>query len=265
MGDDISVLNIKIPDSIDETIKNVTGPTSKQVGYDLKKVYEYGRNNIFKKAWKKIENPNDGKVSNLRVTRDILWNGSYSEEDITAEYFGGVLASSRSKSGKDDSSIFYVDIIKSLSSDQLKTHYLIYTMLHKLFDKEPPRRNFTMGNNAELSLYKIYVPWKQLDPKEEVDLGHVLFGLKSKNLIGDFKSDPIQLTDGSKVPILEMSPTTLGIQLYCIAHNKYDSWYNFPNLNFEKWEGLELPKYFNSKKDLLLKNIGISKDKIIKN
>ena len=50
----------------------------------------------------------DGKQANLGVSRDVLWNGAFSTESICAEYFGGILASSRSEDGKDDSAIPFV-------------------------------------------------------------------------------------------------------------------------------------------------------------
>jgi hypothetical protein len=257
-------INIKTPESVDEIIKNVMGPTSKQMGGDLSKVYEYGRNNIFRKAWGKIDNPKDGMISNLRVARDVIWNGSYSEDDVTAEYFGGILASSRSKDGKNDSGIFYLDIIKSLSSDQLKTHYIVYRILNLLFLKDPSKRNLFMGNNAELSLHKIYIPHLELVPTAEENLARIMFGLRSKDLVDNFKTRMIKTKDGKRYPILEINPTTLGVQLFCIGNNKLDSWLDFASITFDNWPAVELPQYFSNNKEDIIKQLGISSKDIIK-
>jgi hypothetical protein len=67
------------------------------------------------------------------VARDVLWNGALTNDEVCAEYFGGILASSRSEDGSDDGVIYYVDVIKSLSSKQLKLHYVIYNSFNKLW------------------------------------------------------------------------------------------------------------------------------------
>lgn len=113
--------------------EKILGKTFVTIGTDLAKLYEKGRDKIIEKATKKITNIDDGKSANLRVSRDVFWNGSFTDESICAEYFGGILASSRSMNGEDDLGIYYVDLIKSLSSSQLKLHYLLYLSLNKYF------------------------------------------------------------------------------------------------------------------------------------
>jgi len=51
------------------------------------------------------KNLEDGKAANLRVTRDVIWNGAVTDDEVCAEYFGGILAASRTEDGKDDSAI----------------------------------------------------------------------------------------------------------------------------------------------------------------
>ena len=92
------------------------GPTLESIGNDWKQHYEKGMSIIYAKFTKKTQKIEKGQT-NLRVTRDVLWNGSFTNDEICAEYFGGVLAASVSENGKDDSGIFYLDIIKSLSSE----------------------------------------------------------------------------------------------------------------------------------------------------
>lgn len=96
------------------------GKTADAISTDLASLYTSGRDKIAQVAIRKVKNPDDGKIANIRVARDVFWNGSYSDESICAEYFGGILAASRSSDGKDDTGVFYVDIIKSLSSGSSK-------------------------------------------------------------------------------------------------------------------------------------------------
>jgi hypothetical protein len=96
-------------------LQKVFGPALTEMGEDLKKLYAKGRDKLISAAFWKVRNPDDGKQANIRVTRDVLWNGAFTEDEVCAEYFGGILASSRSEDGKDDDAIQFVDAIKSLS------------------------------------------------------------------------------------------------------------------------------------------------------
>jgi hypothetical protein len=114
-------------------LQKVFGPALTEIGEDLKKLYAKGRDRLVAAAYRKVEDPEDGKQANLRVTRDVLWNGAFTEDEVCAEYFGGILASSRSADGKDDDAIQFVDVIKSLSARQLRLHYVIYHSLNQIF------------------------------------------------------------------------------------------------------------------------------------
>lgn len=68
-------------------VKKLLGPTLDEIGTDLQKLYSIGRDKILSVAVRK-SNVNDGKKANLRVARDVFWNGSFTDEAICAEYFG---------------------------------------------------------------------------------------------------------------------------------------------------------------------------------
>ncbi len=91
------------------------GKTLAEMGDDLNKMYKANRDKLLTKATKKVSDPNDGATPNLRVARDVIWNGAVTDDELCAEYFGGLLASSRSADGKDDSALIYVDRIKIVS------------------------------------------------------------------------------------------------------------------------------------------------------
>jgi hypothetical protein len=89
-----------------KTIEKILGPTAEHVGVGLKNWTEHRVQNvarIFRKAAQKlgpdIETP--GVVS-PKVLKEVLDEGSYSDDELTTEYFGGILASGRTPNGRDD-------------------------------------------------------------------------------------------------------------------------------------------------------------------
>lgn len=97
MADPLTTAAAVYPASV--AAKKVLGPTLDIIGSDLAGLYEIGRDKILEAAFNKIDNPDDGKFANLRVSRDVFMNGSFSYADISVEYFSGILASSRSEDG----------------------------------------------------------------------------------------------------------------------------------------------------------------------
>ncbi len=235
-------------------LKQAFGPVLGELGEDMKKLYALGRDKIILAGFKKITNKEDGQSANLRVTRDVLWNGSFTDEEICAEYFGGILASSRSKDGKDDTGVFYVDLIKSLSSNQLKLHYLIYFSFNKAFVSDPDKVKLNSGQESELAREKVFLSFMDiLQITGEKDIGRDLHALYSKGLIGNFqiKEHPLKNGKGT-VPYIFAVPTSLGVQLYAVGHNKLDQWRDFSKTDFGDFESINPPK-FRAKniKDLL--------------
>jgi hypothetical protein len=39
--------------------------------------------------------------------------------------------------------------------------------------------------------------------------------------------------EGKKLPYVQVSPTTFGVMLFAIAHNKLDSWRSYPQGSYE--------------------------------
>lgn len=240
-------------------LKQVLGPTLGEVGKDMEKLYAAGRDKLLAFAYKKIPNKEDGKSANLRVTRDVLWNGSYTAESICAEYFGGILASSRSEDGKDDTGVFYVDLIKSLSSNQLKLHYLIYFSFNKAFVADPEKATMNPGFETELGREKIFLSFIDiLQITGEKDIGRDLHALNSKGLIGNFQIENHALKNGKDtVPYIWVIPKSLGVQLYAVAYNKLDQWRDFAKEDFGDFESINPPKFRAKNIEDLLTSAGI--------
>jgi hypothetical protein len=82
------------------------GPTAEYLGGGLRAWTEKRVQNvatIFNKAQEKL-GPEIEKAGSVppRVLKEVLDEGSFCDDELTAEYFGGILASSRTPSGRDD-------------------------------------------------------------------------------------------------------------------------------------------------------------------
>ena len=235
-------------------IKKVLGPVLEEIGGDLQTLYKAGREKIVSATLRKI-NPDDGNRANLRVARDVFWNGSFTDEAICAEYFGGILASSRSADGKDDRGVYYTDIIKSLSSQQLLFHYVIYSSLNRLWLEMPAEKERpNVGMGTELQNYTAWFSTNELESLG-ISVEKDLIALANKGLINDnYEAKGHKLQDGREVPYTKIIPSTLGVQLYAVAHNKLPDWRKLPLESFGQFQNIKLPNYFGlSIEDLLAK------------
>jgi hypothetical protein len=61
-----------------------------------------------------------------RVLGTVLQEAQFADDELMAAYLGGVLASSRSETGRDDRAAAVAQQIASLSTYAIRTHYLIY-------------------------------------------------------------------------------------------------------------------------------------------
>lgn len=234
------------------------GPTANAMGEDLKELYAKGRDLILSKGVAKTRDLDTEGKTNLRVTRDVFWNGSFTDDSICAEYFGGVLASSRSVDGKDDSGVFYVDIIKSLSSGQLRMHYILYRLLNKYFLSNEEKSSVNPGMENDLSREKLFVFLNELRSQlNNEDLGAILHALHAKGLIGVFQTEVASLEDGRSAPYLWFTPKSLGIQLFAIANNMFLEWRSFSSVDFSDFEEITLPQYFGDSIQVILESAGL--------
>ena len=98
---------------------------------------------IFEKAAEKLGSRIDepGAVP-PRVLKEILDEGSYCDDELTAEYFGGVLASSRSSISRDDRAASYLKLTSGLSTYQIRFHYISYTTWRTMFTGSGLRPTF---------------------------------------------------------------------------------------------------------------------------
>ena len=251
MENDNQEVSIALP--LEWVLRKTFGPALTEIGADLKRLYAVGRDKILAAGYKKIRNPEDGKKANLRVMRDIFWNGAFTDDEICAEYFGGVLAASRSKDGRDDSVIQFVDVIKSMSSKQLRLHYFIYSGLNQILSRSGERINVGQGSEVEgKAIYFVSIElaksWVNIDTDFNVLYRH--------GLLSQYKTDN-HIVGGKALPYASAHPTTYGVLLYSAAHNRLGEWRNFANQEFGAFEDIKHPQFFALTLDDLAKQAGL--------
>jgi len=234
-----------------DLLTKLLGPAAEYIGGEIKGLVEKGNLNIgdiFIKAYRKlgsdVEQP--GAV-NPRVLKNIFEDGRFCEDELAREYFAGVLASSRTKDGKDDRGVTNAKLVSNLSSYQIRTHYIFYTLLRRAF---LPYGSI-VSSDTHRGMMIIYIPSKTYysgmgsllvpsDDREKISvLAHSMNGLRRNDLIEDeyvygarerFLSRT--LTAGSKGFGLNkrvlceygisFQPTPSGMEFYLWAHGLGD-------------------------------------------
>lgn len=226
-----------------DAIVRILGPTADYLGIELKNFVQKRKEQvgrIFLNAEKKLGNRlnNPGQVP-PKVLRTILNEGSFSDNDIAVEYFGGVLASSRTEVGRDDRGARIAKMIDNMSAYQLRTHYLIYSTISEVFSASG--NSFSLSKNRrKMELFIPYVDYFSVmgfSPQELINgqmLSHIFHGLSSDGLIedrwqyGSQQSLAAFVTDGSVAGDgIVCTPSALGVELLLWAFGHGDKELDF--------------------------------------
>lgn len=217
-------------------IEKLLGPTADYIGKGIKTLAEKRVNNIkeifsvaTKRVGSKIET--EGMVP-PKVLKGILDEASFCDDFLSIEYFGGVLASSRSGISRDDRGVSFISLISRLSTYQIRTHYICYHILKNLFDRTSLNVGVPEGRN-KMEIYvpeSVYCPAMDFDQAEMRKLGvilaHTMFGLEKENLIESFRSGRKEMLQEYFKKATEagliFGPSCLGIELFLWAYGKSD-------------------------------------------
>ncbi len=215
-----------------EVAKKILGPSADYVGEQLKQWTEKAHKNlskIFENGSRKIgDRLNESGQVPPKVLKGILDHGAWCEEDLQVEYFGGVLASSRSGTSRDDRGAYYTSLIARLSTYQLRAHYLAYHSFKKHFNGIA----FNVGDSKDRRSMRIFIPFstfiEALDFTAEELKGfvglssHAIWGLNKEDLIEHFQFGPVEHMrthfEGVSGPGILMCPTILGVELFMWAY-----------------------------------------------
>ena len=131
--------------------------------------------NIFSRAKEKlgdrIEEP--GSIP-PRVLKEVLDEGSFCDDPLTAEYFGGVLASSRSQVSRDDRGASWSALVARLSTYQVRSHFLIYRAIYDRFRGQDFKFNMNDRNQLSVLLsFSLIFSFHGIQPKRDESSQHV--------------------------------------------------------------------------------------------
>jgi len=213
-------------------VEKLLGPTADYLGGGLPDYTGKGVDNlsrIFGHAVKTLGDRLDvpGQVP-PRVLKGILEEGHFCEDELSARYFGGVLASSRSGVRRDDRAVSFVALMSRLSIYQIRTHYILYSVFRSVCSGW----SLEMGGWQEGDKSKLFIPWKEyvksmdFQKEESIDIviTHVFNGLVREKLTDESwcsgSAKYLKDSTGVSTPSAGVmyAPTPLGIELYLWAH-----------------------------------------------
>ena len=229
--------------SVTQVTSKLLGATSILMSDGFKEAWAISWQKIMENAATKTPDLDDGKATNLRVTCEVFRHGSITDDPICIDYFGGILAASRSTDGKNDTAIHYLDCIKAMSAKQLHLHYAIYSSAQRLFVKSGKHPNVMQG--SELTTAPVWlssIELSRLGLQQDFDLP-VLHRL---GLVSEYKTDVHRLQDNQVVPYSMLKITTFGVLLYCAAMNKLLFAREFPFRVFEGNPEIAVPQCFGA-------------------
>ena len=230
------------------------GPTADYLGEGTKSNIQKSYDNIYKiinhsikLLGPKIETK--GEVS-PRILKHIINEGAYCEDELASEYFGGVLASSRTNESKDDRGLSYLAVVSNMSTYQIKTHYIFYSIIEKLFKSQ----NLSCSINADCEKMEVFLPYNVysesmgLNEGDSHLLSHCMAGLSRLNLItkyayGSKEHISKYYPEANSEGIL-FTPSHFGAELYLWVHGYSNILVNNffdKEIQFVKSELLSLP------------------------
>jgi hypothetical protein len=223
-------------------LQKLLGPTADYLGQGLRdftkrRIEKIGE--IFQNAESKLGDRIDvkGEVP-PKVLKKILDEGSFSNDALSVEYFGGILASSRTESGRDDRGARLAKILDGLSSYQIRTHYLVYSTIKSLFSFNKELR-FDIEGRPKMKFfmpYDGYFSAMEFSGQEYSQVGqllsHTFFGLSDEALIANSwrYGQPEHLKDlfpAAPAGGIVCEPSALGAELFLWAAGHPDKPYEF--------------------------------------
>jgi len=218
-----------------QIVAKLLGPTAEYLGEELQRWTQRRTENLKRIISISVRRLGNGIETEggipPRVFNAVVHEGAFCEDAITAEYLGGVLASSRSEVSRDDRAVCFTRLIGRLSTYQLRTHYILYHTLKSLFDGEKIHPGTTEGRYA-METYipeSVYVDAMSFDQRENatVLLDHAMHGLTSEALIDPhtYAWGPAEHTSNlfqSAGAGIVFHPWPLEIELFLAAYGTLD-------------------------------------------
>jgi hypothetical protein len=216
-----------------DMIGKMLGPTAEYIGGGVREWTERRTQNVqavFARASRRLgaELERPGSVP-PRVLKVVLDEAQVADDELLAEYLGGILASSRTESGRDDRAASMARLVSGLSTYAIRSHYLFYVSAHRLLLGTDPSE-LRMSRGADRHVYvpiADYAAAMEFSTSEEDAffgiLSDTLLALNRNNLLASWVSgdpDTLRSTTNKDYPSegLIFEPTQQGIALFCFAN-----------------------------------------------
>lgn len=205
-----------------DLLNRVLGPTADYLGSELKEFAERRLKNIktiFEKADSRLGSESVGKVP-PRVLKEILDEGSFCDDEISQEYYAGILSSSKSDNN-DDRGVALAKTLNNLSRFQIFGHYFIYGMMNAYYTQYESTNTlirterFFIDNDMIIK----HLCLTELPENEQNSiLEHIFFGLHKHGLVS--LEHDYGLMKGISVKDQQyFLPTYSGIELFLWANS----------------------------------------------
>jgi len=217
-------------------IQRILGPAADEFGQALARSVAYRTRNfgrIADKAAKKASADLERGIVNPRVAYVLLDEGSLCDDELMAEYLGGVMAGSRTPDGRDDRAVVWSRVVTGLSAFQVRAHYLLYRewadRLHgiqePIFDGRAPYKDATLVVDDDEFMHAL-IGGRVVSGDPSNVVNHAIIGLLSVGLICDdygFNINADEAFDNFLAPsALVVTPTLYGVELYVWAQGTPD-------------------------------------------
>lgn len=171
-----------------------------------------------------------------RMLKEVFDEGSYHSDELGAEYFGGLLASSRSIDQNDDRAAALAALVGRLSSYQLRSHYVFYAHAQRLMAGSDLNLGLTAAMEREGRIYMPFAAWLVGMDLEDPDssawrpiFDHCIHGLLREGLLDPWWScggtSHLEGAAGRQIPESGViyTPSMLGVELFSSAHGVDES------------------------------------------
>ena len=243
VGTGLTVLGSK------DLLLKILGPTADYIGGGLKGAVEkcnVNLNRVFERAKHKLGSRLDEEGAvNPRVLKHVFDDGRFADDDVVVEYYGGLLAGSKSGDGKGDQALPYLAMVQRMSVYQLRLHFLLYYEILHLH--QGSRVNLGLGNEVpNLSLvipHNMFFDALELKSRAEYEhiMPHSVVGLSHEGLVSNYRYGNLEgqhkELPGAPDNGILLAPSFLGAELFMWALGiEAPSGHQFFGINIHKVE-----------------------------
>jgi hypothetical protein len=214
-------------------LAKLLGPATGEVAEGLRRWTAYRVGNVERvvnNASAKIQDPDEPGQVPPRVAMRIFEEGSYSDDEFVVEYLGGVLASSRTPLGRDDRGNTFAALVSRMSTYELRTHYVCYTIMRQLLAGQ----DINLNDVNQVQYTRVFIPFSVYVPAMDFAsnerwtelFDHAIYWLDKDSLIEFIAAGSVDGLKSSMSALYAEEPgmvivlTVPGVALYLWAHGQ---------------------------------------------